>query len=189
MKSITQDALVQYLIPDLADMVLEYCWLETDDYDYWDNRIYGNYEKIKRLQSSGYTLLSEKVFYFLCQEGYTKIISLCTPPYICDKLLWNDGFQRTCEGGHMKTIKLMIDYAYAHDVKIDWNNAIEISCREGHTKIAKMLIQEKEFKYYLYRNVIGKIKIACSIFKYSKYTPNIIIFSCVMFVWYFYNTL
>ncbi len=155
MTSIARDALLRHLIPDLANMVLEYCWMKIDNYSLICE--YGNYEKAKSLHDSGYGIL-HKSFHKICQKGYTKIIKINMHPYWHDDLNWNYGFLYACNGGHMETVKSIIDFTYEWGKELDWGEGIDVCYQGGHMEIAKMLIQEKEFKYRLYRSVIAATK-------------------------------
>ncbi len=75
-----ENILLRHLIPDLSNLVSEYCWYSEDD-DIEGICFHGNYEKI--LEHMG--LL------------------------VNDSEYWDDGLSGACDAGHMKIIKLLMD--------------------------------------------------------------------------------
>ncbi len=150
--------LLRYLIPDLADMVLEYCWTKTDDHS--ESCVYGNYEKAQRMRNSGH-YLNNKDLFEICYKGYTKIVELNMHWHQRDSF-WSLGFVSACCGGHAETVKSIIDSAHEWDKKLDWRTGIDVCFRNGHFKIVYLIAQEKEFQYCMYRRVVDKIKNGCT---------------------------
>ncbi len=120
--------LLRHLIPDLANMVLEYCWMETD---YLPNLcIYGNYEKVSAMKKENLN----HGFRGACYGGYIKIVNLLikfsnieetmeSGAYSINKcsLNWHNGLDHACLGGHMDIVKLIasniddyVEIAYIH---------------------------------------------------------------------------
>ncbi len=62
----------KHLIPDLAKMVLKYCWAEKSDLYGWC--YYGNFEKVLAENNTNYNLMV--VARTLARNGYEKIYKL-----------------------------------------------------------------------------------------------------------------
>ncbi len=70
-------ALSQYLIPDLANMVVEYCWTKNSECFFQESMVYGNYEIVK------YWIMDDRRTWYWAyliglayKYGYLKIIEL-----------------------------------------------------------------------------------------------------------------
>ncbi len=164
MKDDTIDVISHYLILDLANMVLDYCWAKEKEkktpeerYGIPEEYIYGNYEKIY----GNY----EKIFYGenestlcirlhdACYGGYTNIISLVFN--IIEKLTisscdyWSSAIRGACYGGNLRTTVYLFDKHHqkklivgAINCKLDWEEIFKGACMGGNVQIFNLIVKK-----------------------------------------------
>ncbi len=104
--------LLQYLIPELADMVLSYCWSENDDVQ--DAIFNGKYERLLTIIERP-VLERQQSFFWACKTGYINMIRFFMDKYKEEPEFWgkkrflNYGLCGACSGGHAKIAKSMIE--------------------------------------------------------------------------------
>ena len=126
----------EYLIPDLWDIVLNYCWPNTNDFLKLCR--YGHYEKISMVEDGLWNLGFELV----CQYGYISMIDLIinkvTQVYKTkDVLDWNWGLYGACSGGNIEIVKLMIEKGANK-----WNWGLSGACYGGNIEIIKLMTEK-----------------------------------------------
>ncbi len=148
--------LLRHLIPDLANMALEYCWpvnigtiynlcfygnyerISTLKNDYWDDGLRGacrggHMDIVKLMIEKGATDWNNGLYY-ACREGHVNIIKLMIERGATD---WNHGLRGACRGRHMDLVQLMIEKGAT-----DWNWGLCGACEGGHMDIVKLMIEK-----------------------------------------------
>jgi len=93
-----RSTVLRYLIPDLTQLVLKYCWPEKSDI--CELYYYGNYEKILTINNNWDDGLP-----CACFGGHMKIVLLLIEKGATN---WNLGLRGACYRGNMKIAQLMI---------------------------------------------------------------------------------
>ncbi len=143
--------LLRRLIPDLADMVLEYCWMETDDLT--NLCIYGNHEKVSAMKKENLNV----ALHGACEMGYEKIINLLISNGAND---WGWGLSGACLGEHVDIVELMLNYVYHNYTYYDYGHILIIICESENMEIFK-LITKVSFKYSYPTLWNGSLNISC----------------------------
>ncbi len=168
-----QSTLLHHLIPELANMVLEYCWLQTSEFavknNFDESCLCGNYGKALSVRK---TYLNYALYY-ACRGGHIKIIKMMIEKGANH---WGWGLSGACLGEHVdivelmlnfmdsdvppfshwymcgkvcrceniEILKLVIKYAHKRELIIDWGDALEFSCRRGKTEFVEFIINDYE---------------------------------------------
>ncbi len=138
-RGIENVTLLRYLIPDLANMVLEYCWFENEDIQ--GAAFYGNYEKLLLIICK------------LIDEPATNETSFVGSDEIPAKLefapmqgiLYYLSMCAACKGGHVKIIQYFITCQGKRIIRgPDWITGLKIACLEGHKDVVQLLLPHFE---------------------------------------------
>ncbi len=106
------ESLLQHLIPDLANLVLEYCWTVT--IHSWKACLYGNYEKLSSYECEYVRRLP---FYY------------------------GGAFISACMGGHIKIVQyLLTNCKIPGGGGMDNISGLTYACLEGHKDVVQLLL-------------------------------------------------
>ncbi len=158
-KNFCFESITQFLIPDLAIMVFEYCWTqvpqklahnrkienktENENESFVQSCSYGNYERVSEL-------LEE--FLLNAKNGAN-----VTVMYVGDvNATCNQGIREVCSAGYTKIAKLIVNHFSKKDIFsfcMKWEDAFEIAKRNGNKETA-VLMFKKVGEYDEWRKVI-----------------------------------
>ncbi len=146
---IMSETLNDYLIPDLSDMVLEYCWpIKNENMYSGDAWTYGCYEKAC---GTDFSLLKDACGTFiLCiaaEAGYMKLVKLLLDKGVEDKV--GGGLVGACRGGYAQIVELLLEQKSKTSLSLTyWLEGLEVACGEGYEKIVKLMLvhYNKELK-------------------------------------------
>ena len=125
----TSQVLNGYLISDLRQLVLKYCWPKTRNV--WDLCAYGNYEETSILEDENWNYGLSGA----CRGGHMEIVLLMIEKGVVDN--WDWGLRGACEGGHMRVVLLMIEKGAT-----DWNWGLNYACYGGHMDTVLLMIEK-----------------------------------------------
>ena len=83
--------------------------------------------------------------YKICRIGDTELLKY----YLRENLDFNHGLHGSCQGGHMKIVKLIIEKGAD-----DFNHGLYAACRGGHMNIIKLMIEKGANNKYVINKLI-----------------------------------
>ena len=138
----TRNILLEYTIPDICDIILDYASEPKSKKEYF--RL-GDYERcveiideIRNLDitKKNLVLLYNSLLIEACKGGHAKIFNLLMENGAND---WKKGLSTACIWEHIELIEFIIEKTYG-----DWSDVFLSICNHGHIKIVKLLIQKLE---------------------------------------------
>ena len=126
----------EYLIPDLWNIVLQYCWPNTNDFHTLCE--YGYYEKVAIIEDE----ISYITFDVICKYNHKSMIKLIINKVVQihkneNILNWDEGLYGACFNGDMEIINLMIKKGAN-----DWDVGLNGACYGGNMEIVKLMIEK-----------------------------------------------
>ncbi len=135
--------LTEHLIPDLANLVLQYCWKRNARQ--YRLLYYGDYEILNEMENAncGWALQ------YACIGGYVKMIDLIIKNEQREEgLNWHTGISAACMSGYVNIVELMLHYVKIRNVTVRWGIAFNSACKGGYMEIVCMIFEKsnKTFK-------------------------------------------
>ncbi len=152
----TKTVINKWFVPDLTQMVLEYCWPGKGN-TICGVCFYGNYEKML-------TIDHQLIWTEILQEYKNCKLSFLLDGSFSEKsLIWEYAFREVCAGGYMKMIELIIEKnSNCKELEIDWNWGLMGACFGGHAEIARLMIKNgASFKKNNYSDLNQGLYYAC----------------------------
>ncbi len=141
MTSIARDVLLPHLIPELANMVLEYCWIEMGSLCLHIALYFGNYEEVI---AQNYVPWDEALS-FSCNGGYRKIIDeILKSNHERKGCNLNMGLLGACEAGYTDIVNLLIDLSVDTETwgTTLWNSGLRGACDGRHMDLVQLMIEK-----------------------------------------------
>ncbi len=150
------NTLLQYLMPDLANMVFEYCWKAGAGI--YDACLYGNYEKTLTFDFYGLSPplpanASSNVRAGLHPHAFTRNIvyspiihvgrahmGLPPAPHI-EWVAQKNPFNAACENGYVEIVKYILQSIWWKYEWYDINEGMFCACKARHRDIVKFLME------------------------------------------------
>ncbi len=132
--------LKDYLIPDLSDMVLEYCWPVDEVWKHVHTCVYGHYEMLPVDSDIFKGEYGERALYLAAGAGYIKLVELLLDKGAKDQS--GAGLYAACKSGCAQIVELMLKQErIIRGYRKNWYRGTQEACGKGHAKIVHLMMK------------------------------------------------